>query len=158
MDKRNYNYSTTVMLPRSIWPYWHWHEPEEIFWWHSKDLQPKYSFAWTAISLEQSSGLHASCHLDVNRQSHVTNCHTGVEEVCHSNEVCCCEDQEAEAWIKVSSLWDSKGPRWGEDRSEERIHKTRNIRSSHTRLIVLLLLLCVIWGRLFVDWLDSAYN
>ena len=33
----------------------------------------------------------------VNRQSHVTNCHTGVEEVCHSNEVCCCMDQEAEA-------------------------------------------------------------
>ena len=30
-------------------------------------------------------------------QSHVSNCCTGVEEVCHSNEVCCCEDQEAEA-------------------------------------------------------------
>ena len=23
----------------------------------------------------------------VNRQSHVTNCHTGVEEVCHSNKL-----------------------------------------------------------------------
>ena len=40
-------------------------------------------------------------------------------------------------------------PHWG---SEERTHKTRNIRSLHTRLIVLLLLLCVIWGRLFC-WL-----
>ena len=42
-------------------------------------------------------------------------------------------------------------PHWG---SEERTHKTRNIRSSHTRLIVLLLLLCVIWGRLF-SWLTG---
>ena len=33
----------------------------------------------------------------VNRQSHVSNCYTGRVDVCHSNEVCCCMDQEAEA-------------------------------------------------------------
>ena len=63
----------------------------------------------------------------VNRQSHVSNCCTGVEYVCHSNEICCCMDQEAEAWIKVSSLWDPTEPHWGR---EERTHKN----TEHTEL------------------------
>ena len=57
---------------------------------------------------------------------------TSVEKQARSSQqrVCCCMNQEAEAWIKVSSLWDSKGPRWGEDRSEDRIHKN----TEHTEL------------------------
>ena len=40
-----------------------------------------------------------------------------VQERSSQQRVCCCMDQEAEAWIKVSSLWDPKGHRWGEDRT-----------------------------------------
>ena len=98
---------------------------------HSDDLQgncnQKYSFAWTVISLEHSGGLHASCHL-CHTSVTVTR-HTGRVDVCHSNEFCCCMDQEAEAWIKVSSLWDPKGPRWG-GRSHTQKHGTHGARTS----------------------------
>ena len=62
----------------------------------------------------------------------VSHHHQSVTQTVRSSQqrVCCCMNQEAEAWIKVSSLWDSKGPRWGEDRSEERTHKN----TEHTEL------------------------
>ena len=154
MNKRNYNYSTTVMLPRSIWPYWHWHEPEEIFWWHSKDLQPKYSFAWTAISLEQSSGLHASCHLDVSRQSHVSNCcHRRGWSFVIATKRCCLESRSWSCdWGKLAlrSIW---APSRAEStHTENGTQGSSNIR----RGFACHFSLSFIWGRLFVNCLDSA--
>ena len=123
---------------------------------YSDDIQgicnQKYSFAWTAISLEQSSGLHASCHLDVSRQSHVSNCYTGSWRRLSQQRVCCCVDRKAEAWIKVSSLWDPNRPPWGEQNHK---HGTQEL--IHIRTLSLLFFTWGIWGCYFVDSQDSDW-
>ena len=56
----------------------------------------------------------------------VSHHHQSVTQTVRSAQqrVCCCMNQEAEAWIKVSLLWDPKGPRWGEDRTPKNTEHT----------------------------------
>ena len=86
-------------------------------------------------------------------QSHVINRYTGGCWSLSQQRVCCCVDRKAEAWIKVSSLWDPNRPLLGE---QNHIHGTQEL--IHIRLIVLLLFFTWgIWGCYFVDSQDSDW-
>ena len=93
----------------------------------------------------------------VNRQSHVSNCHTshrkGWSFVIATS--CCC--LESRSWscdwgkLTLRSHWAPLG------RTNAHTRNTGKLKYQ-AAWIVLLFSLFFIWGRLFVDWLDSAYN
>ena len=75
---------------------WHWHEQ---FHWYTC-----YSYVTTISPLRKQSSVEKQARSSQQR-------------------VCCCMDQEAEAWIKVSSLWHAKCPRWGEGKGKSHTQK-----------------------------------
>ena len=50
-----------------------------------------------------------------------------VQERSSQQRVCCCVDRKAEAWIKVSSLWDPTEPHWGERTHTQQEHREAQI-------------------------------
>ena len=105
----------------------------EVFWWSSRDLQPE---AFACLNCDfigsiQVDFKHHVIWLSVAIVTSVTAV-TGGVEVLSQQFVVAVWNREAEAWIKVSSLWHSKCPRWGEGKGKSHTQNTEHTELAHS--------------------------